>query len=96
MHNRCLTTGSFTALAGVIRVRICDGKYTLFFFIYLFVVCLFRLHWVFIAARGVFLVAASGGYSSLRCAGFLLLWLLLLQSMGSRHAGFSSCNTRAQ
>ena len=38
---------------------------------------------------------ASGGYSSLWCAG-LLLWLLLLQSMGSSHTGFSSCGTRAQ
>ena len=43
-----------------------------------------------------FLVAASGGYSLLRCAGFSLRWLLLLWSMGSRRAGFSSCSTRAQ
>ena len=42
------------------------------------------------------LVVASGGYSSLRCAGFSLLWLLLLRSTGSRHVGFSSCGTRAQ
>ena len=41
------------------------------------------------------LVAASGGYSSLRCLGFSLRWLLLLQSMGSRHTGFSSCGLRA-
>ena len=41
-------------------------------------------------------VAASGGYSSLRCAGFSLRWLLLLWSMGSRYAGFSSCGTWAQ
>ena len=32
------------------------------------------------------LVAASGGYSSLQYMGFSLWWLLLLQSMGSRHA----------
>ena len=44
---------------------------------------------------GFSLVAASGGYSSLQCVGFLLLWLLLLQSTGSRHAGFSSCGSRA-
>ena len=37
-----------------------------------------------------------GGYSSLWCAGFSLRWLLLLQSTGSRRAGFSSCGTRAQ
>ena len=31
----------------------------------------------------------------LRCAGFSLQWLLLLQSTGSRHMGFSSCGSRA-
>ena len=56
----------------------------------------FWLCWVFVAARGLSLVAASGGYSSLQCAGFSLQWLLLLQSMGSRHVGFSSCGTWAQ
>ena len=42
------------------------------------------LRWVFVAACGLSLVAASGGYSSLWCAGFSLRWLLLLQSTGSR------------
>ena len=56
----------------------------------------FWLHWVFVAVRGLSLVVASGGYSSLRCAGFSLQWLLLLRSMGSRHVGFSSCGTQAQ
>ena len=64
-----------------------------FFKIYLFY---FWLHWVFVAARGLSLVAASGGYSSLWYAGFSLQWLLLLRSMGSRHVGFSSCGTQAQ
>ena len=45
---------------------------------------------------GFSLVAVSGGYSSLRCAGFSLRRLLLLWSTGSNHAGFSSCSTRAQ
>ena len=45
----------------------------------------FWLRWVFVAALGPSLVAASGGHSLLRCAG--LQWLLLLRSMGSRHAG---------
>ena len=43
-------------------------------------------------------VVASRGYCSLRCLGFSLLWLLLLQSKGSRHTasvvaahGLSSC-----
>ena len=44
---------------------------------------------------GFSLVAVSGGYSSLRCAGFSLQWLLLLRSTGSRRTGFSSCGSRA-
>ena len=55
----------------------------------------FWLRWVFIAARGLSLVAASGSYSSLWCVGFSLQWLLLLRSTGSRHAGFGSCGTQA-
>ena len=54
------------------------------------------LYWVFVAVCGFSLVAASGDYSSLRCAGFSLRWLLLLWSMDSRRAGFSSCGTQAQ
>ena len=46
--------------------------------------------------RGLSLVVVSGGYSSLWCAGFSLRWLVLLRSMGSRHAGFGSCGTQAQ
>ena len=56
----------------------------LFLFFKLIYLC---LRHVFVAARGLSLVAASEGYSSLRCAGFSLWWLLLLQSTGSRHAG---------
>ena len=37
--------------------------------------------------RGLSLVAASGGHSSLRCAGLSLSRPLLLQSTGSRRAG---------
>ena len=44
---------------------------------------------------GFSLVVASRGYSSLWCAGFSLWWLLLLQSSGSRSAGFSSCGSQA-
>ena len=47
----------------------------------------FWLHWVFVAVRGLSLVALSRGYSWLRCMGFSLQWLLLLRSSGSRHAG---------
>ena len=58
-------------------------------------VYLFKLPWVFVPALGLSLVEVSGGYSSLRCTGFSLWWLLLLRSMGSRHVGFSSCGTQA-
>ena len=44
--------------------------------------------------EGFSLVVASGGYSSLWCAGFSLQWLLLLLIVGSRHAGFSSCGSQ--
>ena len=56
----------------------------------------FWLCWVFIAECGLSLVVASGGYSSLQCAGFSLQWPLLLRSTGPRRAGFGSCGTRAQ
>ena len=62
---------------------------------YLFYLIYFWLCWVFIAEHGLSLVAASGGYSSLRCTGFSLRWLLLLRSTGSRHVGFSSCGSQA-
>ena len=47
----------------------------------------FWLCWVFVSVRGLSLVAASGGHSSLRCAGLSLSRPLLLQSTGSRCAG---------
>ena len=56
----------------------------------------FWLCWVFVAVRRLSLVVVSGGYSSLRCTGFSLWWLLLLRSTGSRHTGFSSCGVQAQ
>ena len=37
------------------------------------------LRWVFIAARRLSLVAASGGYSLLRCVGLSLRWLLVVE-----------------
>ena len=67
-----------------------------FFFFSFFKFIYFWLHWVFVAARGLSLVAASGGYSLLQCVDFSLRWLLLLQSMGSRHTGFSSRGAWAQ
>ena len=49
-----------------------------FFLLYFLVT--FWLHWVFVAACGLSLVAASGSYCLVSCAGFSLWWLLLLQS----------------
>ena len=65
------------------------------FFFFINLLIYFWLRWVFVAVRGLSLVVASGGYSSLWCVGFSLWWLLLLQSTGSRHAGFSSCGSWA-
>ena len=67
-------------------------KENFFKFIY-FIYFYFWLRWVFVAARRLSLVAVSGSCSSLRCKGFSFQWLLLLWSMGSRCAGFSSCGT---
>ena len=55
------------------------------FFLNLFIY--FWLCWVFVSVRGLSLVAASGGHSSLLCVGLSLSWPLLLRSTGSRHAG---------
>ena len=65
----------------------------IFLLIYLFIY--FWLCWVFVAKHWLFLVAASGGCSSLRYMGFSLQWLLLLRSLGSRRAGVSSCGAQA-
>ena len=54
-------------------------------FIYLFIH--FWLFWVIVSVRGLPLVVASGGHSSLQCAGLSLSWPLLLRSTGSRRAG---------
>ena len=54
----------------------------------IFFIYLRRLYWVFVAARGLSLAAMNRGYSSLRCTGFSLHWLLLLQGMGARACGF--------
>ena len=78
---------------GYLPEKLCYCLPIIFLFIHSFILW---LRWVFVAARGLSLVAVSGGYSSLRCTGFSLPWLLLLRSTGSRHAGFSSCGMWAQ
>ena len=72
-------------------VYVCVLIYSFFFLFFLF-----WLRWVFVAVRGLSLVAASGGYSSLQHAGFLLRCLLLLRSISSRRMGFSSFSMQVQ
>ena len=67
-----------------------------FFVLFCFCFFYFWLHWVLVAARGLSLDETSGSYSSLRCTGFSLRWLLLLRSTGSRCSSFSSCSMSAQ
>ena len=72
-------------------------------FLYLFIYFIyFWLRWVFVAVRGLSLVAASRGYSSLRCPSFSLRWLLLLRTraLGTQASvavtrGLSCCGSRA-
>ena len=49
-----------------------------FFFIY-FILIFFWLCWVFVAVRGLSLVVASGGHSSLRCPGFTAVASLVVE-----------------
>ena len=61
-----------------------EGKgWSLFLNFYFILFFYFWLCWVFVATRGLSLVVVSRGYSSLRCPGFSLRWLLLLRSTGS-------------
>ena len=67
----------------------------LFFKIYLFYLFIFGCIGSSLLHMGFSLVVESRVYSWLQCAGFSLRWLLLLQSMVSGHAGFSSCGSWA-
>ena len=62
------------------------GSIFFFFFNKFILFIYFWLRWVFVAARGLSLLAVSGGYSLLWCVGFSLQWLLL-RSTGFRHVG---------
>ena len=79
------------ALAGRLSTTVPPGKPSFFFLITYFLAALGLrcCAWAFSSC------GASRGYSSLWCVGFSLRWLLLLQSTGSKHAGFSSCGTWA-
>ena len=65
------------ALAGRFSTTVPPGK-PFNTFLKKLIIYLFRLRWVFIAAHGLSLVAASGSYSLLQCSGFSLRWLLFL------------------
>ena len=57
--------------AGITVLPVNGSQLDVVFFSFFFLINLFIyfwLHWVFVAARGLSLVAASGGYFSLRCA----------------------------
>ena len=62
-----------------------------FFLIYIYFLLFFFFNFwlccVFVSVRGLSLVVASGGHSSLRCAGLSLSWALLLRSTSSKRAG---------
>ena len=75
-----------------LKILQCIVDFFFFFFNFIY----FGLRWVFVAAYRLSLVAASGGYSSLRRVGFSLRWCLLLRSVGSKRLGFSLCCTWAQ
>ena len=64
-------------------VECCFLVYVRVFLAHNFYFFIYWRHWVFIAAHGLSLVAASGVYSSLQCRDFSLWWLLLLRSTGS-------------
>ena len=83
------------ALAGRFSTTAPPGKPCLIFNSCLDII-IWTFHHFFPLRAGFSLVAASGGCSSLRYAGFSLRWPLLLQSTGSRRAGFNSCGAWAQ
>ena len=71
----------------IIRENIENNTFFFFFLYFPLFIHLFILGCIgsSLLSAGFSLVVASWGYSSLRCLGFSLQWLLLLQSTGSRH-----------
>ena len=63
-----------------------------FGFIYLFIYL--WLCWVFVSVRGLSLVAASGGHSSLRCAGLIIAASLVAEHRFQTRR-LSNCGSRA-
>ena len=63
-------------------------KFNWFFCFVLFFVLFFLAVLGLLCCAWAFSSCGERGYSSLRCAGFSLRWLLLLWSMGSRRRGY--------
>ena len=59
-----------------------------FLYKFIFIFIYFWLHWVFVAAHGLSLVAASGGFSSLCGRGLLFI------VRASHCSGFSCCGAQ--
>ena len=81
----CVWKGVTKALAGIwANSSSLDGKQNhSFFFLNLFILFIdFWLHWVFVAARGLSLVVASGGYSSVAVRGLLIAVASLVEEHG--------------
>ena len=70
-------------------------------FIYLFILKNLFIYYLFLAVLGLhcctpaFSSCGEQGLLFVAACSFSLLWLLLLQSTGSRRAGFSSCGSQA-
>ena len=63
-------------------LQIEESGFSFFFFNLFYLFIYFWLCLVFVAARGLSLVAASRGYSLLRCAGFLIAVTSLIVEHG--------------
>ena len=62
-------------------------KTLVIFFKFIYFYLFLWLCWVFVSVRGLSLVVASGGHSSLQCAGLSLSRSLLLRSTAPRRTG---------
>ena len=80
---RCLGTDLPVPLRACIHScpQVCERSWFLSFFLKIIYLFYLRLFWVFVAACGLPLVAASGGYSSLQWTSFSLKWLLSLKGL---------------
>ena len=90
-----------TEVKGVIAKGYESLSFSFFFLINLFVLFIyFWLRWVFVATCRLSQVAASRGYSSLWCTGFLLQWLLVaehgLQAHGLQQLWLAGSRAQAQ